>query len=295
MSSYNATAIYNSSDITRNNPSCFLFIVDQSSSMADAFGENRDNKQTKADGVALALNNLLRNLVITCSKGDGVRNYFDVCVLGYGQTVQPAWRGALAGREIVSIRDVANNYARMSEKIEPMEDATGQMVETKTRQPVWIEPTAGGSTLMCAALAYGRQILSEWLARAQTAFPPVVVHITDGEATDGDPAPHLRRLMELGNHNGNVTLFNVHLSSRRAAVPLSFPDSAKDLPLVDGRTDPYAKLLWEHSSYLTPYMRTVAWESGLLLTEQARAFVLNADPSLLVLSLEIGTRPGAMW
>lgn len=294
MSTYNATAVYNSSDITRNNPGFFLFLVDQSSSMADAFGEDRVSKQTKAGGVALALNNLLRNLVITCSKGDGVRNYFDVCVIGYGQTVAPAWRGALAGQEIVSIRDVANNYARLNETVENVDDG-GNLVQNRTVQPVWIEPTASGSTLMCAALQYGHQILSEWLARAQTAFPPVVVHITDGEATDGDPAPHLRRLMESGNHNGNVTLFNVHLSSRRAAVPLSFPDSMKDLPHVEGRTDPYAKLLWEHSSYLTPYMRTVAWENGLLLTEQARAFVLNADPSLLVLSLEIGTRPGAMW
>lgn len=295
MSSYNASAVYNSSDITRNNPGCFLFIVDQSSSMADVFGENRDSKKTKAEGVALALNNLLRNLVITCSKSDGVRNYFDICVIGYGQTVAPAWRGALAGQEIVSIRDVANNYARLKETVESVDDGSGNLVQSRTVQPVWIEPMASGSTLMCAALQCGHQIMSEWLARAQTAFPPVVVHITDGEATDGDPSPHLRRLMELGNHNGNVTLFNVHLSSRRAAAPLSFPDSAKDLPLVDGRTDPYAKLLWEHSSYLTTYMRTVAWESGLLLTDSARAFVLNADPSLLVLSLEIGTRPGAMW
>ena len=42
-------------------------------------------------------------------------------------------------------------------------------------------------------------------------------------------------------------------------------------------------------------MRTVAWENGLPLTDAAKAFVLNADPTLLVLALEIGTRPGKLW
>ena len=297
MPAYNATAVYTSSDITRNNPSCFLFIVDQSSSMAEQFGEDRSIAQTKAEGVALALNNLIRNLVITCSKSDGIRNYFDVCVIGYGQTVQPAWSGALAGQEMVSIRDVANNYAAMREKTDMVDDGFGfgQSVPRTTKLPIWVTPTAKGSTLMCTALRYGYQVLSEWLYRAATAFPPVIVHITDGEATDGDPAPYLAALAGLGNTNGRVTLFNVHLSSRRAAEPLSFPDSADALPKIGGRTDPYAKVLWEHSSYLTPFMRNVAWENGLMLSERSRAFVLNADPSLLVLSLEIGTRPGAMW
>ena len=290
-------ALYSSSEITRNNPSCFLFLVDQSSSMAESFGEERGTGQTKAEGVALALNNLLRNLIITCSKSDGIRNYFDVCVIGYGQTVQPAWSGALAGMEMVPIRDVANNYASMLEKVEMVDDGLGfgQQVPRKTRLPIWVEPTAKGSTLMCTALRYGHQILSEWLMRAPTAFPPVIVHITDGEATDGDPSPYLAALAGLGNHNGRVTLFNVHLSSRRQAEPLRFPDSPDVLPKVMGRTDPYAKVLWEHSTYLTPYMRNIAWENGLMLTDRSRAFVLNADPALLVLALEIGTRPGAMW
>ncbi len=297
MPAYNPTAAYASSGITRDNPSCFLFIVDQSSSMAESYGEDRANPQSKAEAVALALNNIIRNLVITCSKSDGIRNYFDVCVIGYGKTVQPAWGGALAGREIVSIRDVANNYAGMVDKVDMVNDGFGFNVQVPriTKLPIWVQPTAEGSTLMCTALRYGYQVLSEWLFRGATAFPPVIVHITDGEATDGDPAPYLAALAGLGNHNGRVTLFNVHLSSRRQAEPLRFPDAVESLPKVGGRTDPYAKLLWEHSSYLTPFMRNVAWESGLMLTDRARAFVLNADPSLLVLSLEIGTRPGAMW
>jgi len=284
-----------SSEITRNNPSCFLFLVDQSSSMAEPFGEDRSSGVTKAEGVALALNNLLRNLIITCSKSDGIRNYFDVAVIGYGATVGPAWTGALTGREMVTIRDVANNYARILERTETVDDGFGGKVEQKTQMPVWIEPRAKGSTLMCEALRYAHVVLSDWVLRNATAFPPVIVHITDGEATDGDPAPLLGALGELTTTNGKVTLFNVHLSSRRAAEPLKFPDKVEELPVVEGKVDPYARMLFERASLLTPFMRNVAWENGLYLSEQSRAFVLNADPTLLVLALEIGTRPGNVW
>jgi hypothetical protein len=288
-------SLYQNSDITRTNPSCFVFLIDQSSSMAAPFGEDRSQPLTKAEGVALALNNLLRNLIITCSKSDGIRNYLDVCVIGYGATVGPAWVGALAGQEVVTIRDVAYNCAQMVERTRMVDDGFGQERPQVVRTPIWIAPVARGSTLMCQALQYTKQVLDDWLLRNASAFPPVIVHITDGEATDGDPAPLLKALSEVSSLNGPVTLFNVHLSSRREAEPLKFPDTVDALPLVDGKVDPYARMLFENASLLTPYMRTVAWENGLILTEEARAFVLNADPTLLVLALEIGTRPGNVW
>lgn len=281
--------MYHNSDITRQNPSCFLFIIDQSSSMSQQFGD-RTVGLTKAEGVALALNNLLRNLIITCSKSDGIRNYFDVGVIGYGEKVGPAWSGALAGQDLVPIRDVAHNYARITEKVTVLSDPDAVGIrEQRVTTPVWVDPVARGSTLMCAALEYSRSVLQYWLMRNQSCSPPVVVHITDGEATDGDPAPLLAALTELSSSNGPVTLFNVHLSSSRDAAPTSFPDIPEGLP------NAYAKMLFEQASYLTPYMRSVAWDHGIGLTEKSRAFVLNADPTLLVMALEIGTRPGSLW
>ncbi|MDX1933642.1 MAG: vWA domain-containing protein [Capsulimonadales bacterium] len=277
--------MYVNSGITRNNPSCFLFIIDQSASMGQQFGD-RHEPHTKAEGVSDALNNLLRNLIITCSKSDGIRNYFDVGVIGYGETAGPAWSGPLFGRELVPIRDVAQFYTRTVERQETVKDPFGGESAQTVKIPVWVEAKARGSTPMCQALALSYEVLKVWLLRNQTCHPPVVVHITDGEATDGNPAPLMAALTELRSVNGPVTLFNVHLSSRREATPTSFPDSPEGLP------DAYARTLFERSSYLTPYMRTVAWDHGVPLTEASRAFVLNADPTLLVLALEIGTRAG---
>lgn len=281
--------MYYNSGITRNNPTCFLFVIDQSSSMAQPFGDRSAGAITKAEGVATAINNLLRNLIITCSKADGVRNYFDVGIIGYGATVGPAWGGALAGRELVPIAEVASSYLRLNEKVEIVDDGTGNRIEQKTRTPVWIAPAAKGSTLMCEALTYAGRVLNHWLGNNPSSFPPVVVHITDGEATDGDPAPRMKEITSLSSVNGPVLLVNVHLSSKWGAEPVSFPDSAADLP------DSFSRMLFSHASVLTPTMRQVAWDHGLMLTENARAFVMNADPTLVVLALEIGTRPGNVW
>ena len=68
--------------IDRKNPSCILFLIDRSGSMADpisgAFGKR------KANAVADAVNRLLSDLIIKCTKGEGIRYYYDVGVIGYG-------------------------------------------------------------------------------------------------------------------------------------------------------------------------------------------------------------------
>lgn len=277
-----------SSTISRNTPTAYLFLVDQSSSMAERFG-NRDEGLTKAEGVALALNNLIRNLIITCSKADGVRNYFHVGVIGYGERVGPAWGGALLGQELVPIADVARFYTRIGERATTVQGPDGVPVTQTVKTPIWIEPVAKGSTLMCGALGLAHGIVQNWLLRNQGGVPPVVVHITDGEATDGNPQPFLEALSNLSNAVGPVTLFNVHLSSRRHAEPVQYTDAPDKLP------DAFSRLLFESASFLTPFMRTIAWDNGIVVSERSKAFVLNADPTLMALALEIGTRPGGMW
>ena len=69
-------------EISRANPTCFVFLVDQSGSMDDPFGGDAAIK--KADGVAAAINKLLYNLVLRNTKGETVLDRFHVAVLGYG-------------------------------------------------------------------------------------------------------------------------------------------------------------------------------------------------------------------
>jgi hypothetical protein len=99
-------------EISRNNPSAFLFLIDMSGSMTDPYGSGK----RKADGVADAINKLLTNLSIKCTKSEGVRDYYDVGVISYGKRVEPALVGELTGVSLASISSVANHPARVEER-----------------------------------------------------------------------------------------------------------------------------------------------------------------------------------
>src|SRR5690348_7031734 len=178
-------------EISRTNPSCFLFLIDQSGSMEDPIPASPDadsaapaSSRTKAEGVADAINRLLQNLVIKCAKSEGVRDYYEVGVLGYGSKVGPAFGGPLASRDLVPISEIADNPARVEERTRKVDDGAGGLVDQTVKFPVWFDPTAKGGTPMCEALKRAESILSGWLAQHQASFPPIVINITDGESTD---------------------------------------------------------------------------------------------------------------
>lgn len=269
-------------EISRANPSCFLFLIDQSGSMADPFGAGESNKR-KADGVADAINRLLQNLVIKCAKAEGVRDYFYVGVVGYGVLVGSAFGGSIAGKELVPISEVANKPARIEERVRKVEDGAGGLVEQKSKFPVWFDPVANGGTPMCQAITYAQSIIQTWLNQHPGCFPPIVINITDGEATDGDPSGPAQSLRSLASSDGNVLLFNLHLSSSQAQ-PIEFPDSEERLP------DEFARLLFNMSSCLPEYMRQIARQEGLQVSDNTRGFAFNTRLEAVIRFLDIGTR-----
>lgn len=271
-----------SAEISRSNPSCFLFVIDQSGSMADPFGGEAGKR--KADGVADALNRLIQNLVIKCAKTEGVRDYYYIGVIGYGGQAGPAFLGALAGKELIPISQVAANPARIEERTKKVDDGAGGLVDQKVKFPIWIEPVANQGTPMRQAMSMAADTLRTFVAAHPDSFPPIVIHITDGESTDGDPTEAMRNVTAIHTSDGNVLLFNVHLSSN-TNPPVAYPNSPDALP------DKYAQLLYDTASELTPFMQSIAREQGLEPQSGARGFVFNSDLALVIQSLDIGTRP----
>jgi hypothetical protein len=45
---------------------------------------------------------------------------------------------------------------------------------------------------MCGALGQAQTVVQSWLSQHPDCFPPVVIHITDGESTDGDPTAAMK-------------------------------------------------------------------------------------------------------
>ena len=268
-------------EISRSNPTSFLFLIDQSGSMEDPWAGS--DGQSKADALATVINRLFTEIVIKCSKDEGVRNYFEIGVLGYGDKVTSALSGTFGERVFVPVSEIADAPIRVEDRVQKVSDGAGGLVEQSVKFPVWFQPHARGGTPMCEALTRARDYLAGWIAAHPRAFPPIVFNITDGEATDGDPSAAAAALRDLATDDGNALLFNVHLSSHRGKVEL--PDSE------EGLADDFARRLFRMSSVLPPHLQAEARAEGYQVSERTRGFVFNADLAAVIQFLDIGTRP----
>jgi len=254
--------------------------------MADPFGDATGTKK-KSEGVADVINRLLQNLVLKCSKEDGIRDYFHVAVIGYGDRVGPAFTGALSGRDLAPIGAIGNNPAKIEARAKKTDDGAGGILEQNIRFPIWLEATASGGTPMSQALRSAKDTAASWISSHPSGFPPVIINITDGEATDGDPRQDAAAIRQLESGDGRVLLFNIHISSQRAA-PIEFPATPAGLP------DRFAEQLFEMSSELPPHMVSVARQDGLPVGDGSRGFAFQADMVALIRFLDIGTRPSGL-
>lgn len=267
--------------ISRANPSCFIYLIDQSASMNEAIAgqEGTSKKQVVAD----ALNRLLAELILRCAREEGVRDYFHVAVIGYGSgQAGSVLQGPLTGRRLVPISEVAEHPLRVENRIRKEPDGAGGLVELRTDFPVWVEPQANGRTPMCQALELARDLVREWVSQHPRSYPPITLNLTDGEANDGDPAPFADELRRLGTDDGEALLFNLHVSAT-AITPIAFPERDRGLP------DAFARSLFGMSSPLPPQALAYAEKVGYRVGEDARGFVYNADIVSVVQFLNIGS------
>jgi hypothetical protein len=270
-----------SAELSRVNPTCIVFLIDQSSSMAEPFGIQPN--RPKADGVADSINRLLQNLLLKSAKKDGIRDYFQVGGLGYGTRVGWALGGQLTGQKLVPFSTLANHPLRVEMRTRKTDDGVGGVLEQQFQEPIWFEPRAEGRTPMCAALTEATATVKEFLDQYPNCFPPIVIHITDGNATDGNPEMTAYALRRLASTDGNVLFFNAHLSSSKAP-PIEYPAADSELSV------PRARMLFRMSSVLPPKFQAAASSEGFAVGQTSRGFVFNADLASVISFLNIGTR-----
>jgi hypothetical protein len=251
--------------------------------MRDPFAGNKAT--SKANAAADAINDLLMDLIVSCTLNfsEGPRNYFDIGVIGYGARVGvgSCFGGALEGRELVSVAELAANQLRVEERPKVVDDGSGGLVTIKVRFPVWFDPVAELGTPMAEAMHHAKKVLAPWVAEHRKSYPPIVINITDGEP-NSDPTNAAKALTGLQSDDGKVLLYNLHLSSL-AADPITFPASSAKLP------DKYATMLFNISSELPPQIRDELGMEGYPVEPGTRGFVFNADGGAMIQFLDIGT------
>lgn len=275
--------------ISRATPACFLFLLDHSQSMEEPIGGSGERK---CDALVTALNSCLNNMILACSRTEGIRDYLEIAALSYGTDAQnnpiigSAFKGELAqyGETFLKIgSQIHQNPLRTVQKEQSYYDPeTGQLVSQPIEVTEWIEAGLSGGTPMAAALYQACLMLDQWIEAHRNCFPPIVIHITDGESTDADPVEYAKAITERFTDDGNVLLFNCHLS-KIAADKIMFHHNSELLP------DDYAKKLFQMSSVLPDAFMDGAKNEGFQLQTGARGFVFNADMVDLVKFLNLGT------
>jgi hypothetical protein len=238
--------------LTRENPTAFVLLLDQSGSMDEGEFLINGQEMTKAEALAHYVNVFLDELINKSTRDDGLRNYMDICIIGYCEddTAEYAWIDNLKNKSWVKIAELNENCTKSETQVESI--GRGGVVQSKTIiSKSWIEPIADGRTPMGSALTKTYDLLDQWIRKGnnKTSFPPTVINFTDGMATDAENEELIQlasKIKALHTEDGNVLLYNCHLTSLSTEAVL-FPQSKTELP-----NDKYAHTLLEMSSIIPP-------------------------------------------
>lgn len=241
---------------------------------------------TKAKAVASVANSLIDEIINNCHRHRGVGDYFDLAVIGYGgDTATPLWGGGFK-----RITDINAMVTTSESEMVSLRMPDGRVAESVVERRCWIEPRAEGKTPMGDALRIARRLSAAWCRRNSDSFPPLVVNITDGEATDTTPEGLLtltEKLTSTSTFDGSTLLINIHIASEYdiAGTQYIFPSHSEKLP--DNR---YTQLLYQISSTMPDIFNcAIAKQKGFIGQPPYKALCYNCSANQLIGLLNIGS------
>ena len=275
--------------ITRNTPTAFIFLVDHSVSMSKKttlYGE----EMTMAEAAARIVNDQINELVLRCVRMGETRHYYDIAVIGYGEKAYSGWQGDLEGRDFVSPEELKNHpYTKITTRKEVYTKRGVQIKEVEQVQ--WVGARHDGSwTHYHDAFDYANRLLEEWMKEhhEKDCYPPTIIHVTDG-VFNGAPADVVlqkaNELKAMFTNDGNVILFNIHITANNNLKSVVCPISKSELG-----GDSYAQTLFDMSSLLPErYNQDIARCLNDTRSGRHVAMGVNADATKLMQLMDIGT------
>ncbi|WP_290541283.1 VWA domain-containing protein [Alistipes sp.] len=274
--------------ITRTHRTAFIIAIDGSGSMAEKI-RFRGRQMTKAEAVAAITNGLLFELIERARRSDGVRDYYDIAVIGYSGDNE-VYSLLPGGRELISVTELAAGEPPIKTETVEYRLPDGSISLREIPCPTWVEPLAAGQTPMSEALRRVRDIAAAWCADPahSESFPPIVFNITDGEATDCDDAELSAvagQLKSICTADGNVLLVNIHIAAGDSPYTVFFP-SAEEASYPNR----YAALLYECSSPMPEvFEQAIRQAKGPGALPPFRGMSFNASAEELITMLNIGS------
>lgn len=229
--------------ITREHRSAYILLLDISGSMQDSITYEGEYT-TKGESMVDAANKILQELYLRAFRDNEIRNYYDVAVICYsGRGVYSVLHeDGVCDSPFVAINEINEERCLSLKCLTPL-----NYFDNDQSSNVLIIPN--GSTPMNEALYVVSQALKEWCARPDNfeSAPPMVFHITDGHATDGDLRDMIDSAEEVMSHStnyGDVLMLNIHLNPTLESQTMIFPTEAE----LDDHPSPFFRALGRASS-----------------------------------------------
>lgn len=274
--------------ITRNTPTAFIFLVDQSVSMKRITTLNGE-QMSLAEAVARIVNNQINELVYRCIKTTEVRHYYDIAIIGYGHEAYSGWNGTLAGRDFVSPEELKNNPFKKIIVKEEKRTRKGTMIK-EIEKVQWLDARCDGHwTHVHQAFDKAKILLERWMQEhhEKDCYPPTIINITDGQfnhTTREQIVQQANELKAMFTNDGNVLLWNIHITPNNQEQVL-LPIGKEEL-----KGDKYSELLYDMSSLLpTRYNQSISDIRGDSVGARHVAMGTNTDMSTLIQLMDIGT------
>lgn len=276
-----------SAKISRENRTAFIIMCDQSGSMAEKVSV-RGEIQQKSDAVSLMINMIIDEIINRSRRSTGVMDYFDIAVIGYsGDGVIPL----LSADSFTKVSELVFRHVELRHQHILRTLPGGNQISATVERKCWIQAAAKGNTPMYAALRKAEELTNQWCSEPsnRNSFPPIIINITDGEASDGTAVNLIEisdSIKSLSTNDGKAIFFNIHLATthEKEEAGVSFPGTTDTIP-----SSKYADLLYEMSSILPECYNELILQSKPDCRPPLRAVSYNCPIDELFSMLAIGT------
>lgn len=287
-----------SAPITRTTPAMVGFVLDMSGSMCEEI-IFEGFRMTKCDALGTIVNRTIHEMVSRCRKPSSYYNYFEFMAIGYSEdkTVdlfEDTIGESDEGGSFYTVNDLTSAPVEHTEQNRKYIDIAGEERFKKYMVPQYIHPTAGGNTPMYKALKKTYDLTKSWIEAhsATRNFPPIIIHITDGETTDASMPEVValsHKIKSLRTADGNVLLLNIHVIGSETEInTIKFPSHKDELQSLKNAQD-----LFEMSSIfpesMLPMVKEVKDAIDVNEVSTARMMTFNASMVTILEAINIGT------
>lgn len=235
---------------TQRTPALIIYLLDVSMSMSRRLG-----KKQSIEVVMDALTAALRQMVFRSTKGGRLSPRYRIAMYAYSDHVYDLLDGARSVDQVAQLGVPELSPQR--------------------------------STDTAKAFLQAEKLLQQELPNLQDCPAPLVCHMTDGEYTDSDPEPIVRRIMQMSVPDGNVLVENIFISDQILTQKIEDPKEWPGIMPDTALKDKYAKKLRSISSPIPDSYRSMMVEFGYRLGEGAVMLFPGISPELVSLGFQM--------